>query len=155
MILRISFLYITNFEGKLDLQSGFPFSIQYPNWTVIIEGSENSAFVFLPSFYYFQELSERIRFVVAVCRQGDAGGSTEEDNMVCLSICPLHRFQCGIGILTLECNSSGRQDRSSTRNQWLPANFSSLYPTWESGSAGGRSLSSMCSYRGGGCCCGQ
>lgn len=50
--------------------------------TVVMEVSEDPIFVFHPSAYYLQELSEVIRFVAAVYRQSDTGGSTVGDHML-------------------------------------------------------------------------
>ena len=63
--------------------------------TVVVEVSEEPVFIFHPLVYYLQELSEMIRFIVAVYRQGNTGGSTVGDHIVCLPSCPLQRFQCG------------------------------------------------------------
>ena len=98
--------------------------------TVVVEVSEEPVFIFHPLVYYLQELSEMIRFIVAVYRQGNTGGSTVGDHIVCLPSCPLQRFQCGT-VFFIRGQLFRPPGAARIRNLCLPVRFNTRCLAWK------------------------
>ena len=56
---------------------------------VVMEVSKEPVFIFQSPVYHLQKFREMVRFVVAVHRQGNAGGGAVGDHIVHLPICSL------------------------------------------------------------------